>query len=542
MSGIDTVIQCLSDQLVTLLNDCLSNESNDLDICIDRAYGSSEDYIRAILAICETKKISIENGLDVNKLFQEALNKIRDRFFSIRYEDREQGLPEKGNFIRIDYNNEVFYLVNPGTRVKSFQISANGKVNIVDGITNSNDYICDLSPVCCDYIDGTQIEFVAMFNGSKNSRRVFNEVHYYKATENNSGDPHITIGFGHFAEGTLIDYFEEKGESYFKDGEKGIRNLTDKMVSFMVFLLTDFVNQKIEIISGLDSKIKNNQELYKGQINRDLGISSYDPETLKKGLMQFFLKTGDLTKWHKKRCSDGKNLNIKGGELNDDWFSDLLLYALLLHEVCKFQVEFWKKNLYDGIVPKAKDLGYDGNEIVPSLRAVLMSWKSTGWASLLGSKDAEGQIVDKYGKKYDSDKYILGKGGVIYKNDGTKVKKSVPTGNFNNEYFIRSKGTDIRFANKEDKSKVEALFKKAYGRRYKYLDGNVLYSNDTSYKDDNAFKDDLVTLLIWFGYNHFKGYMRSRQASIWNLFLKKKWNSNKEYPNTINDITEYIKD
>lgn len=211
------------------------------------------------------------------------------------------------------------------------------------GYIISSSTVRTLDPVCLGMVDRRThlAKLIAAFNSAKSSQRAFNEIHYHV-----SGDPHLTMGFGHFAEGTLNKLFRQ--------------------------MPTD---TRCEIVDSVWQYLHGNKNRLK-QFLDDFGLDSADETAIKQTLNIFFGKGGDLSAWAhqmiKKDPVANKDIFNKSGH----WFYDSMKKALLIKSVRNVQISTWIKEtpLSDG----QKNAGELQLQTVYGAVAALTSARSSG--------------------------------------------------------------------------------------------------------------------------------------------------------------------
>lgn len=191
------------------------------------------------------------------------------------------------------------------------------------GYITSASTVRTFDPVCLGMVNRhtNLAKLIAAFNSTKGSKRAFDEIHYHV-----SGDPHLTMGFGNFAEGTLNNFFKEM--------PTGTRE---------------------ELVDSIWHYLYTNKSRMK-QFSNEFKLDATDESTVKNELKKFFGKGGDLSAWAhrmiKKDPVANKNIFNKSGH----WFYDSMKKALLVGSVRNEQIHTWvnKTPLRDGKVAAKK--------------------------------------------------------------------------------------------------------------------------------------------------------------------------------------------
>ena len=248
---------------------------------------------------------------------------------------------------KADSKSEILGKLRQGTIVEVLG-SENNRVQIctdegITGYTLASSTVQTLDPVCLGMVDRHSNVgiLIAAFNSGAVSNRAFNEIHYHV-----SGDPHLTMGFGHFAEGTL--------DNFFKNMPQDMRN---------------------EIVDSIWQHLEGNPKALK-QFTDEFSLAASDEAPVKQTLNDFLGVNSTLSAWaHKKIAADpkkNKNIFNKSGH----WFYDSMKKALLIPSVREYQISFWQGQtpLADG-QSNAQKLGL---EKIYGAVAALTSARSTG--------------------------------------------------------------------------------------------------------------------------------------------------------------------
>lgn len=229
------------------------------------------------------------------------------------------GTAYQGTIFPIDLNNVV-------QRDKKYSWYSYSKDGIVGYIANVT-FVADLSPVCLGYVNPADpcAKLIAAFNADASARRVFDEVHYYPADEDKKGDPHLTIGFGHFAGGTQDELIRSMMN------EPKMRRILIECFEKAFLANANFISQAQA--EGYRLSYSN------GTIQ---GVESF--------LESLNLEDGAVT-------SRNQNKFPGGGEKNGYWLNDVLVDVLKNSFICAWQVRFWLGHTLRDAITFAKELG-----------------------------------------------------------------------------------------------------------------------------------------------------------------------------------------
>jgi len=178
--------------------------------------------------------------------------------------------------------------------------------NGLKGYLSSVTFRADLSPACTGYVspNSSVAQLIAAFNSEAASRRIFDEVHYY------STDPHLTLGFGHFAGGTQDDFIQSM-----------------------------LANEKMRqvLIDAVTTAFSNNSIFVSDARNEGYRMLSFNDGTVS-GVEEFLssinLETGAVN-------DRNKNKFPGGGKKNGYWLNDVLVDMLKDKNICAWQIKFW---------------------------------------------------------------------------------------------------------------------------------------------------------------------------------------------------------
>lgn len=208
------------------------------------------------------------------------------------------------------------------------------------GYLSSVTFTADLSPVCTGYVspDSALAQLIAAFNSEASSRRIFDEVHYYKT------DPHLTLGFGHFAGGTQDEFIRSM---LLNEQMKPIFvNVVAKAFARNPKFVSDARNEGYEMLSIYEEEVYGVEE---------------------------FLSTINLEKGAVN--DSNKDKFPGGGKKNGYWLNDILVDVLKDSIICAWQIKFWiEHTLADAKLVAAK-LGLADNY---GAVATLVSLRSSG--------------------------------------------------------------------------------------------------------------------------------------------------------------------
>ncbi len=224
--------------------------------------------------------------------------------------------------------------------------------NYTEGYLCKITFIADLSPVCTGFINPNSpcAHIIAAFNADSDARRIFNEVHYYPK------DPHITIGFGHFAGGTQDSFIQ----SMFEDFK--MRQILINEFNKGFLMNKDFINQA----------------------KKDGFQVNFDPSTNTVTGVKELLSKLKLEDKFVEASKAGKFPG--GGKKTGYWLNDILVEVLLNRYICAWQVKFWLEHTLKDAKDFARELGCAEHY---GLVATLASLRSSG----LMNKDAIKKLV-----------------------------------------------------------------------------------------------------------------------------------------------------
>lgn len=208
------------------------------------------------------------------------------------------------------------------------------------GYLSSVTFNADLSPVCTGYVspDTPLASLIAAFNSDAAARRVFDEVHYYDS------DPHLTLGFGHFAGGTQDEFIHSMLSH-------------DKMRSILT-------NAFAKAFVGNPSFVTD----ARAEGNGMLSLNDGSLHGLDEFLTNLNLERGSVNR-------NNKNKFPGGGKKNGYWLNDILVDVLKDNVICAWQVRFWAAHTLADAMKFAVRIGLADNY---GAVATLTSLRSSG--------------------------------------------------------------------------------------------------------------------------------------------------------------------
>jgi hypothetical protein len=195
--------------------------------------------------------------------------------------------------------------------------------NNIDGYLCDTTFASDLTPIYTGLINpySSCAQIIIAFNSGSSSRRIFNEVHYYP------DDPHITIGFGHFAGSTQDTFIKSMVEN------SKMRQILINEFSKGFLKNKDFINQA-----------------------KEDGFNVYfDPSTNSVSGVKELLSKLKLEGEFVNASKDGKFPG--GGKKSGYWLNDILVEALLNRYICAWQIKFWLEHTLQDAKDFARELG-----------------------------------------------------------------------------------------------------------------------------------------------------------------------------------------
>ena len=299
-----------------------------------------------------------------------------------------------------------------------YKIRIDGPDGLTEAYVSALIMKTDESPVCLEYVwpyDPLGL-LIASFNSGAESGRVFNEVHYY------ANDPHITLGFGHFAGGTqntflrslleeeymrdytvrlIYDYLVGYTQPLEKDGYQLTAQEVAKDYGYSLYSYDDIVNflKEIDLEEGYGINILQN-------------IPDYEESKIRAKVANFD-NWQDKMDMKKNSCDNPVYhdiLNIMfpgGGKLSPHWLNNLLVYMFNDKYIRAWQIHFWAFH-EEGTLSKARNVAMRlGLEQHYGAMAALASWKSSGYnfcyKEIKNAIDGENVFDPATGKVIDAD-------------------------------------------------------------------------------------------------------------------------------------------
>jgi hypothetical protein len=242
-------------------------------------------------------------------------------------------------------------------------------MNEVKSVENGNEFsikkdylIHDFSPICANFDDiltnkPDLADMIVMMNSENSSRRVFDELHF------NENDQNLTIGFGHFATHNINAFFKEMNDK----GNEEIKNSIIDIFAYKLYknkddkyykqILDDPIINTVSIAKDIELNVDDlslltfkewrkfiNKIIFDKLVNLDK--ESIEASKTKYGIDLWSYKISKDKREEKKFHGIKVPFPGRSDEGSGFWFNDIMIDALKLRRICRYQVEFFERHIY----------------------------------------------------------------------------------------------------------------------------------------------------------------------------------------------------